>query len=395
MKLPSIRMSNIPFSGGIREILAKANEMEKEGEKIIHLEIGRPDFASPDVAVQALIKSIENGRVHYSDISGVEELRIAIAANVKRTLGFDVNPYTEVVVGVGAVEGLMDCMLGLLDVGDEIIILTPCFPAYFDEAYLAGVVPVEVPLKFSNNFKLDINDLKNKVTDKTKMILINSPNNPTGSILSKEDLEKIAMVAIENDLYVISDEAYNEFYFDQEFISIATLPGMRERTIIVNTTSKSYSMTGWRVGYMISSPEITKYLLKTHQNVTTQPSTFAQYGAIAAYEKGSPWTEMMVKEFKRRRELVINYLEQIDGIDYVKPEGAFYFFLCIDKLNMKADEFCDYIIKEAGVALVPGDAFKGDIGHNFVRLAYANSYENIEEGMKKIKIAVDKLIIKK
>lgn len=393
MKLPSARMSNIPFSGGIREILSKASSMEKAGEKIIHLEIGRPDFSSPDVAIQALIKSIENGQVHYSDIAGVEELRIAIASNVKKTLGIDVNPYTEVVVGVGAVEGLMDCMLGLLDIGDEIIFLTPCFPAYFDEAYLAGVVPVEVPLKFSNNFKLDINDLKEKVTDKTKMILINSPNNPTGAILSKDDLEKIAEVAIENDLYVVSDEAYNEFHFDQEFISIATLPGMRERAIIVNTTSKAYSMTGWRVGYMISSPEIIKYLNKTHQNVTTQPSTFAQFGAVAAYEYGSPWTEMMVKEFKRRRDLVINYLDQIEGIEYVKPEGAFYFFLCIDKLNMKSDDFCDYIIREAGVALVPGDAFKCDYGRNFVRLAYANSYENIEEGMKNIKIALDKLKI--
>lgn len=391
MRLPTRRMSNIPFSGGIREVFNKATEMEGQGKKVIHMEIGRPDFGSPEVAIHALIKSIEEGMVHYSDISGVKELRTAIATDIKRTHGIEVDPNNEIVVTVGAVEGLMDCMLALLDVGDEIILITPCFPAYFDEAYLAGAVPIEVPLKFSNEYKLDIKDLEDSISDKTKMILINTPNNPTGNILSYEDLEKISEVAIKNDLYVISDEAYSEFHFDKKFISIATLPGMRERTIIVNTTSKAYSMTGWRVGYMISSPEITKYLQKTHQNVTTHPSTFAQYGAVAAYEEGRPWTEMMIKEFKKRRELVISYLDQIDGIEYVKPEGAFYFFLCIDKLNMKSDEFCNYIIEEAGVALVSGDTFRGEQGRNFVRMAYANSYENIEEGMKRIKNAVDKL----
>ena len=391
MKLPTKRMSNIPFTGGIREILSKADKMEKEGKKIIHLEIGRPDFGSPEVAIQALIKSIKAGQMHYSDISGVEELRAAIADNIKRTIGIEVNPYNEIVVGVGAVEGLINSMISLLDVGDEIIFLTPCFPAYFDEAFLAGVIPVEVPLKFSDNYSLDINELKRKVTNKTKMILINSPNNPTGAILSREDLEKIAQIAIENDLFVVSDDAYSEFYFDRKWTSIATIPGMRERTIIVNTTSKAFSMTGWRVGYTIARPEITRYLCKTHQNMTTQPSTFAQYGAVAAYESGKSWTEMMVKEFKRRRDLVIRYLDQIHGIDYIKPEGAFYFFLCIDKLNMSSDEFCDYIIREAGVALVPGDAFKGEKGRHFVRLAYANSYENIEEGMKRIKKAIEKL----
>lgn len=391
MNLPTKRMSNIPFTGGIREVLSKATELEKQGKKVIHMEIGRPDFNSPDVAIEALIESIKKEQFHYSDISGVEELRIAIANNVKKTLGIEVNPYNEIVVTVGAAEALMDCMLALLDVGDEILILTPCFPAYFDDAHMAGVVPIEVPLKFSEGYKLDIRDLEDKITNKTKMILVNSPCNPTGSILSLNDLEKIAKVAIKHDLFVLSDEAYNDFCYDEEFISIATLPGMRDRTIIVNTTSKAFSMTGWRVGYMIACPEITKYLHKAHQNITTQPSTFAQYGSIAAYEKGAPWTQMMVKEFKRRRELVASYLDRIDGLEYIKPAGAFYFFICIDKLNMNAAEFCNYIIDEAGVALVPGDAFRSEKGRNFVRLAYGNSYENLEEGMKRIKMAVEKL----
>jgi aminotransferase len=391
MNLPTNRMKNIPFSGGIREILSKAYQMEKEGKNIIHLEIGRPDFGSPEVAVEELIKSIRSGQVHYCDISGVEELRVAIAEEVKKTLGIDANPDNEIVIGVGAVEGLVVAMTSLLDIGDEIILLTPCFPAYFDQAYLTGVVPVAVPLRMENNFKLDIDELRRKITPNTKMILINSPNNPTGMVYSLEDLKKIAEIAIENDLYVLSDEAYSEFFYDEKHISIASLPGMRERTIIVNTTSKAYSMTGWRVGYMLSSPEIMKYMHKTHQNFTTQPSTFAQYGAVAAYKYGRPWTEMMLKEFRKRRDLVMSYLDEIDGIEYVKPEGAFYVYPSIEKLGMTSDEFCDYIINEAGVALVPGDAFRGQPGRSFVRIAYANSYENIEEAMKRIKTAVEKI----
>ncbi len=391
MNLPTNRMNKITYSGGIREILSKAAELEKEGKKVIHMEIGRPDFGSPEIAVDAAIEALKKGQVHYSDISGVEELRVAIADNVKKTQGIDVDPSTEVVVGIGAAEGLMNCMLALLDVGDEIICFTPCFPAYFDDAYMAGIVPIEVPLKFSDGYKLNIKDLEERITTKTKMILINSPNNPTGNILSKDDLEKIASIVVKNDLFVISDEAYNDFYYEEKPISIATIPKMRDRTIIVNTTSKAYSMTGWRVGYTIAPPEVTKYLHKAHQNITTHPSTFAQYGAVAAYESGASWTDMMVKEFRRRREMVCSFLDQIDDLEYIKPAGAFYFFICIDRLNMNAAEFCEYIINEAGVALVPGDAFKCEKGRNFVRLAYANSYENIEEGLKRIKSAVEKL----
>ena len=391
MKLPVNRMKNISFSGGIIEILKKASELEKSGKDIIHLEMGRPDFSSPDAAIEAAIQSLRKGQVHYSDIAGVEELRVAISEDMKANMGLDYDPYKEIVVGVGSVEGLYVAMISLLDVGDEIIMLTPCFPPYFDQAYLAGVVPVAVPLKFSNGFKIDPDDIKNSITDKTRMIMINTPNNPTGMVFTKEDLDVLADIAKEYDLYVISDETYSSFIYDGEHISIAKLPEMKERTVVVNTTSKTYSMTGWRIGYMASSPEIAKYLNKSHQNITTCPTTFAQYGAVAAYREGKPWTDMMVAEFRKRRDLVLKYYDEIEGIDYITPEGAFYVFACIDGLGVKADEFCDYILNEAGVSIVPGDSFKPEEGTNFVRIAYSNSYEIIEEAMKRIKSAVEKL----
>ena len=236
MKLPVNRMKDISFSGGIIEILKKASELEKSGKNIIHLEMGRPDFSSPEVAIEAAIASLRKGQVHYSDIAGVEELRVAIADDMKETLGLEYDPYKEIVIGVGSVEGLFVSMVSLLDVGDEIIMLTPCFPAYFDQAYLAAVVPVAVPLKFDNRFKVDPEDIRKKITDRTKMIMINTPNNPTGMVLTKDDVEAVREIAIENDLYVVSDETYSSFLYDGEHISIAKLPGMKERTVVVNTT---------------------------------------------------------------------------------------------------------------------------------------------------------------
>ena len=391
MKLPVNRMKDISFSGGIIEILKKASELQKSGRSIIHLEMGRPDFSSPDVAIEAAIASLKKGQVHYSDIAGVEGLRVAISEDMKENLGLDYDPYKEIVIGVGSSECLFVAMVSLLDVGDEIIMLTPCFPAYFDQAYLAGVVPVVVQLKFDNGFKVDPKDIRDKITEKTRMIMINTPNNPTGMILTKDDIEALREIAIENDLYVVSDETYSSFIYNGEHISIAKYPDMKERTVVVNTTSKAFSMTGWRIGYMASTPEITKYLHKSHQNITTAPTTFAQYGAIAAYKEGKPWTDMMVAEFKRRRDMVLRYFDEIEGIDYVTPEGAFYVFACIDGLGMKAVEFCDYILEEAEVALVPGDAFQVEQGRNFIRIAYSASYEMIEEAMIRLKSAIKKL----
>jgi aspartate aminotransferase/aminotransferase len=222
------------------------------------------------------------------------------------------------------------------------------------------------------------------------MLVINSPQNPTGSVLEKDDLEKIADFAKEHDLFVVSDECYERIIYDAEHISIASLPGMQERTIIVNACSKTYSMTGWRIGFVASTPEIIDSMVRVHQDVTTCACSFAQAGAVEALRHGRSAVEAMVKEFRRRRDLVVKYLDQIEGLEYVKPQGAFYVFPSIKNFNMGAEEFCDYILKEAGVALVPGNAF-GDYGEDFVRIAYSSSYEKIEEGMQRIKEAIAKI----
>ncbi|SHK18440.1 pyridoxal phosphate-dependent aminotransferase [Paramaledivibacter caminithermalis] len=392
MKLPNHRMKNIPMSGGVYEIFQKALKLEKEGKKIIHMEIGRPDFDTPAIAKKAAIKALEDGFVHYTAMAGIDELREAVAQRAKRDIGIEADPDSEIMITAGACEALFSIMMGLLNEGDEILIPSPYFPAYLDQTILSGVNTVPVPLKLENDFRLKVEDIKERITSKTKMLLINTPHNPTGSILEKEDLEEIAELAKEYDLWVISDECYDEFIFESKHISISTLPGMKERTIVVNSASKTFSMTGWRIGYVIAPAEVIKYLNKIHQNMSTCATSFAQKGAVDAYKYGRESINKMVKEFKRRRNLIVSYLDQIDGIEYVKPKGAFYVFFSIKNFGMDASEFCNYILEEAGVAIVPGDSF-GEYGKGFVRIAYACSYEEVKEAMDRIKGAIEKLTV--
>lgn len=389
MKLPTERMKKIPFIG-IREIFEKARSFERQGKSIIHMEIGRPDFDTPAVAKEAAIKALKEGFVHYTSNYGMDELKRAIADKLREENKVEYNPDDEIIVTTGAVEGLALAMFGLLDIGDQVLVPSPCFPAYTNQIKLAGADVVSVPLKIENGFKLDIEELRRKITPKSKMLVINSPQNPTGSVLEKDDLEKIADFAKEHDLFVVSDECYERIIYDAEHISIASLPGMQERTIIVNACSKTYSMTGWRIGFVASTPEIIDSMVRVHQDVTTCACSFAQAGAVEALRHGRSAVEAMVREFRRRRDLVVKYLDQIEGLEYVKPQGAFYVFPSIKNFNMGAEEFCDYILKEAGVALVPGNAF-GDYGEDFVRIAYSSSYEKIEEGMQRIKEAIAKI----
>jgi len=340
MKLPTERMKKIPFIG-IREIFEKARSFERQGKSIIHMEIGRPDFDTPAVAKEAAIKALKEGFVHYTSNYGMDELKRAIADKLKEENKVEYNPDDEIIVTTGAVEGLALAMFGLLDIGDQVLVPSPCFPAYTNQIKLAGADVVSVPLKIENGFKLDIEDLRRKITPKSKMLVINSPQNPTGSVLEKDDLEKIADFAKEHDLFVVSDECYERIIYDAEHISIASLPGMQERTIIVNACSKTYSMTGWRIGFVASTPEIIDSMVRVHQDVTTCACSFAQAGAVEALRHGRSAVEAMVKEFRRRRDLVVKYLDQIEGLEYVKPQGAFYVFPSIKNFNMGAEEFCD------------------------------------------------------
>lgn len=387
------KMMQMHMSGGLYEIFQKALDLEKEGRRIIHMEIGRPDFDSPLIAKKAAMKALEEGFVHYTSMAGIEELRKSIAEKEKRENGIDADPNSEIMVTAGACETLLSIMMTVLNPGDEILIPSPYFPAYLDQAILSDAKLVEVPLRIENEFRLKVEDIERKITPKTKILLINTPHNPTGAMLEREDLEKIAELAKEKNLLVISDETYDQFVFEGEHVSISTLPGMKERTIVVNSASKTFSMTGWRIGYAIGPKEIIKYLTKTHQNMSTCATSFAQVGASEAYKNGRDSVEKMVNEFHKRRDLIVRYLDQIEGIEYIKPKGAFYVFFSIEKFGISATEYCNYILEEAGVAIVPGDAF-GEYGRNFVRIAYACSYEEIEIAMERMKEATEKLIQK-
>lgn len=390
MEFSNSRLKTIPMSGGIFEIFQKSLELERSGKKIVHMEMGRPDFDSPKNAKKALIESLNDGFVHYTSSFGIDELRIAIAEKAQRDRGIIADPFKEIMVTAGACEALFTIFLSLLDPEDEILIPCPYFPAYVEQAIISGVKLVPIPLKFEKGFRLDAKDIEERITEKTKMLLINTPHNPTGAVLKIDDLQKIAEISKKYDLLVISDECYDEFVFEGKHISISTLPGMRDRTIIINSTSKTYSMTGWRIGYAIGPNEIIKYLNKTHQNMSTCATSFVQVGVAEAFRNGREFIDYMVKEFKRRRDLIISFLDDMEGIKYVKPNGAFYVFPNILDLNMSSTQFCNYILSEAGVAIVPGESF-GEYGNGFVRIAYACSYVEIEEAMYNIKRAINKL----
>ncbi len=390
MKVVNECMKNIEMSGGLYEIFQKSLKMEQQGRKIYHLEIGKPDFDSPEDAKNAAIEALKQGFVHYTAMSGIDELRRAIAEKEYRENNIVADPNNEIMVTAGACEALISIMLSILDPGDELIIPSPYFSAYNDMAIISGVKIVEVPLKFENGFALDVNDIVDKITDNTKAILINTPHNPTGAIVELEDLEKIAKLSIEKDLLVISDETYDQFLFDGKHVSIYTLDGMKERTIVINSTSKTFSMTGWRVGYAIGPAHMIQYLNKVHQNMSTCACSFVQVGAAYAFTNGKSFTKNMVKEFRKRRDVVVNGLSKIDKIQFVVPKGAFYIFPRIKDLNMSSIEFCNRLLDETGIAVVPGNAF-GDNGEGFIRLAYAQSEEELEESMVILKDFVEKL----
>lgn len=384
LKVVNEKLKNIEMAGGLYEIFQKSLKMESEGRKIYHMEIGKPDFDSPNDAKQATIKALNDGFVHYTSMAGIDELRQAIAEKEYRENKITADPKSEIMVTAGACEALLSIMLAVLDPGDELIIPSPYFSAYKDMAIISGVKIVEVPLKYENGFVLDANDVKDKVTDNTKAILVNTPHNPTGAVLGLEDLKKVAELAISKNLLVISDETYDKFLFEGKHYSISTLDGMKERTIIINSTSKTFSMTGWRIGYAIAPAHILQYLNKVHQNMSTCATSFVQVGAAYAFKNGQEFTQNMVREFHTRRDIVIDGLSQIEGIQYVVPKGAFYIFPRIKDLNISSTEFCKKLLDETGIAVVPGNAF-GESGEGFIRIAYAASQQELREAMKIMK----------
>jgi len=384
------RMKHIPFSG-IRKVFEKARKMEKEGHRVINLSIGRPDFDTPAHIKQAAKEALDAGMVHYSSNYGLPELREAIAAKLEQDNGLAYDPGSEIVVTVGANEAVLMAMAGTLNAGDEVIIPDPAWLHYFYCARLVGAVPVAVPLCEEMEFKLDPDDVARAITPRTRMLVVTTPHNPTGSVLDKEMLQALADIAEKHDLLVLSDEIYEKIIYDGvKHISFATLPGMRERTLMVNGFSKAYAMDGWRLGYAAAPRELIAILIRVHQYTTVCATTFIQMGALAAYRGPQDCVAEMVAEFAGRRQYLIPALNEIMGISCVRPRGAFYAFPSIKATGKSSAEIADFLLEEAKVALVPGSAF-GQYGEGYLRIAYSNSLENIQEAMQRIKMALGKM----
>lgn len=390
----SKKMDDIPFSG-IRKVFEAAGQLEKQGKDIINLGIGRPNFDTPAHIKEAAKKSLDEGNVFYTSNYGTEGLRTAVAEKLKRDNGLDYD-MSDVIVTVGANQAVSIAMTGLLDPGDEVLVPNPSWLHYFYCADLVGAKTVSYPLLEENGFNVIPEDIEKLVTPNTKMIIVNSPNNPTGSILSKESLQAIADIANKYDLIVLSDEIYEKLIYDDSVhYSIASLDGMKERTVLIHGVSKSYSMTGWRIGFAVSAnKEFISAMIRVLQYTVTCANSFAQDGAEAALRGSQQCVEDMRLQFDRRRKLVYDRINKIEGLSCIAPKGAFYCFVNIKKLGMSDQEASDYYLNEAGVAMIPGSAF-GEYGAGYLRVAFSNSYENIEKAMDRIAVATESYLARK
>ena len=364
------------------ETLAKAKKLEALGKNIVHLEIGEPDFDSPSYVISAAKKALDNGFTHYGPSAGQPELREAIAIHQGEFNGYDISP-DKVIVTPGGKPVMFFSILALIEEGDEVIYPDPGFPIYESMINYAGGVPVPMKLEESKNFNANIEELKKLITNKTKMIIVNSPNNPCGSVTSVEDLEQIAKLAIENDIVVLSDEIYKEMYYEGEHYSISRFEGMRERTIILDGFSKSYAMTGWRLGYGIFPEFMIEAITKLMTNSVSCTSVFSQMAAIEAIKGPRDFTLNMMQEFRKRREIVFNGLNSIDGINCKLPLGAFYAFPNISGTGLSSEEFANRALYDYGVALLSGTAF-GQHGDGYIRISFANSEDNLSKAIDKL-----------
>ena len=386
---PASRMEALPFSE-IRVMMEKATQMQKNGEDVIHMEIGRPDFDTPQVIKEAANQALANGNVFYTSNYGTPELRQAIADKLKRDNGIDYKA-EEILVTIGVGEGTYAAVAAFTEPGDEILVPDPVWLNYIHVPHFFGAVPVSYKLREENNYQIDLDEIEGLITSKTRMLVINTPGNPTGVVQSQETLEKLAEIAKKHDLIVVSDEIYEKLVYDgARHVSIAALPGMKERTITLNGFSKCYSMTGWRLGYVAAPVEFIKAMVRVHAYINTCAPSFVQEAGITALEKAEPDVQEMVKEYQRRRDYTVSAINAIDGLSCKTPGGAFYIFVNIKELGKTSAEMTDYLLDTAKIAAVPGSAF-GPQGEGYIRLSYACSYERIVEAMDRLKKAVEAL----
>ncbi|HIN14280.1 MAG TPA: pyridoxal phosphate-dependent aminotransferase [Dehalococcoidia bacterium] len=366
------------------ETLAKAKELERQGKSIVHLEIGEPDFDTPEHIRDAAKQALDDGFTHYGASAGQIELREAIAKHQTERQGYDVSA-DSVIVTPGGKPVMFFTIMALVEQGVEVIYPNPGFPIYESMINYMGGIAVPMQLNEESGYNADIDNLRSLITPRTKLIIINSPNNPCGSVIPESDLEKIAEMAVENDLVVLADEIYKDMYYgDQEHVSITKFPGMRERTVILDGFSKSYAMTGWRLGYGVFPDFLVEPVTRLMTNSVSCTSVFSQMAAIAALEGPQDSVAAMMEEFTKRRDLVVEGLNSLPGITCPVPKGAFYAFPNIRGTGMSSQEFANKALYEAGVALLAGTAF-GAFGDGYIRISFANSQENLLEAIERLR----------
>lgn len=370
------RIHRVPPSG-IRKFFDIASTMDN----VISLGIGEPDFTSPAQTITAGMNALQKGETHYTSNNGLIELREALSGYIKGLYGIEYNPQNEILVSVGVSEALYLVATAVINPGDEVIIPEPCFVSYSPEIVFAGGVPVMIPTYFEEDFQVKVEDIEAAITEKTKAILLGYPNNPTGAVLSRERLEEIAQLAEKHDLLVISDEIYDRLVYGVQHTQFATLPNMRERSIVLSGFSKSHAMTGWRVGYVVANAEFIAAMRKIHQYTIMSAPTVSQYAAMEAL-KCEDEVQAMLSEYDRRRRLLVDGLNQL-GLDTFEPRGAFYTFPRVTASGMDGETFSELLLQEEQVAVVPGTAF-GASGEQHVRACYATAYEQIEEALERM-----------
>jgi len=371
------------------QMLAKAKALEAQGREIIHLEIGEPDFPTLSNVIDKGTEAMLAGMTKYTPSPGLIEARRVIADYIGRTRGYTVDP-DEIVMTAGGKPIMFYSILAVVDPGDEVIYPNPGFPIYESVIKFSGGKPVPIPLREENEFRMDIEELRSLITDKTKMIIINSPQNPTGGMLTKEDLEEMAGMLADKNIVILSDEIYENIVYDGKTFSITSLPGMREKTIILNGFSKTYAMTGWRAGYGVMPKHVAEHITKLVVNSTSCLAGFTQMACIEALTGSQEEVKNRVEQFRIRRDRIVDGLNAIPGVKCLKPHGAFYAFPNIKAFGKSSSEMADFLLNEAGVATLGGSSF-GAYGEGYLRISYANSLENIEKAVSRIAEALKTL----
>ena len=372
------------------EVLAKAKALEKEGRDIVHLEIGEPDFDTPSNIKEAAVKAMKAGYTHYVPAAGIPELRNAIAEYLSKSRDIKVDP-DEIVVTPGAKPIIFFSILACVEPGDEVMYPNPGFPIYESMINFVGAKPVPMPLKEENDFRIDNEDTAKKITEKTKMIILNSPENPTGGVLSKDNLEAVTdRVKGRDDVFVLSDEVYSQMPYEGRHMSIASFLTMKDKTILLDGFSKTYAMTGWRLGYAAMRKDLAQKVTQLMINSNSCTCAFTQMAGVEALRGPQTESKKMVEEFRRRREVIVSGLNSIKGIACKKPQGAFYVFPNVKSFGMESKKLSDLILQKAGVAVLSGTAF-GAYGEGYLRLSFANSVENIQKAIKRISDVVKTL----